>query len=108
MSHDSVPKLEYGSLKSYLLGLSLSIVLTLAAYFLVVEQLLTGWVLDISVALLAVAQALAQLFLFVQLNREARPRWNLMLFLFMLLVITIIVVGSLWIMNNLKYNLMRV
>lgn len=99
-------KVEYGNFKSYITGFILSIVLTLAAYFLAVESVLTGWALDLAIALLAIAQALVQLILFLNLTREAKPRWNLIIFLFMVLIVFIVVFGSLWIMNNLKYNLM--
>ncbi len=110
MSHDPLMEppqsIEYGSLKSYLLGFVLSIVLTLVSYFLVIERVATGWVLDLSVAVLAIAQATLQLILFLNLLREAKPRWNLIIFLFMVLIVVIVVSGSIWIMNNLSYNLM--
>ncbi len=99
-------KTASGSFRSYLVGFLLSIVLTLAAYFLVVEHFVSGWALDLSVACLAIAQALVQLILFLHLMRESKPRWNLMVFLFTVLIVFIVVFGSLWIMNNLNYNLM--
>ena len=97
---------EYGNLKSYLIGFAASIVLTLAAYFLAIQHPFTGWKLDASVALFALIQASLQLLLFLNLAREARPRWNVLVFLFMLMVILILVVGSLWIMYHLNYNMM--
>jgi cytochrome o ubiquinol oxidase operon protein cyoD len=100
------PKLEYGNLKSYLIGLFLSLILTLAAYYIAVTNIFEGWFQDLSIAGLSMIQALIQLVLFVNLTKESKPRWNLMVFLFMLLVIVIVLVGSLWIINNLKYNLM--
>jgi cytochrome o ubiquinol oxidase operon protein cyoD len=110
MSHDPLmdppQSVEYGSLKSYIIGFILSIALTLASYYLVIARLATGWVLDVSVGILAIAQALVQLILFLNLLREAKPRWNLIVFLFMLLIVVIVVVGSIWIMDNLNYNLM--
>jgi cytochrome o ubiquinol oxidase operon protein cyoD len=96
--NDSPPqKVEYGTLKSYLLGFILSIALTLAAYFSSS---------DLAIATFALAQALVQLVLFLNLTREPKPRWNLIIFLFMVLIAVILVFGSLWIMNNLSYNLM--
>ena len=110
MSHDPLMEppqaVEYGNLKSYLLGFVLSIILTFAAYFLVVWRLLTGLALDLSVALLALVQAYVQLVLFLNLTREPKPRWNIVVFLFMALIVVILVFGSIWIMNNLNYNLM--
>ena len=110
MSHDPLMEppqsIEYGNVKSYVLGFVLSIVLTLVSYFLVIERVATGWVLDLSVAVLAIAQATLQLILFLNFLKEPTPRWNLIIFLFMLLLVVIIVSGSIWIMKQLSYNLM--
>jgi len=110
MHHDPLmdppQKGEYGSLQSYVLGFLISLVLTLAAYILVVQRIFTDWMLDLAVAILAIAQALLQLALFLNLAKEAKPRWKLIVFLFMVLIVVILVFGSLWIMNHLNYNLM--
>jgi cytochrome o ubiquinol oxidase operon protein cyoD len=55
---------------------------------------------------LAVGQLLVQLGLFLHMGSEPKPRWNLMATLFSLMVVIIVVGGSLWIMNNLNYNMM--
>lgn len=94
------------SSKPYLTGFFLSALLTLAAYGLVVGKLFSGGALDFAVASLAMIQAMIQLVLFLNLGKEAKPRWNLITFLFMVLVVLLIVFGSLWIMKNLNYNLM--
>ena len=92
------------TLKSYLIGFIVSIFLTLAAYLIVIEKLLMGWVLLATVVSLGTIQALLQLVLFLHLGRESHPRRNFMTFLFMLLVGVILVFGSLWIMDYLNYN----
>jgi cytochrome o ubiquinol oxidase operon protein cyoD len=95
-----------GSLRSYATGFVLSLVLTFAAYFLVVDHVLTGNLLIAAIMGLAVAQLLVQLLFFLHLGRGSDSRWNLTVFAFMLLVLVIVVFGSLWIMNNLNYNMM--
>jgi cytochrome o ubiquinol oxidase operon protein cyoD len=97
-----------GSLQNYTIGFTLSIVLTLAAYILVryrPDALSYGF-LVFSVVGLAIAQLFVQLQFFIHLGHESKPRWNKLVFIFMLLVLLIIVVGSLWIMSNLHYNVM--
>jgi cytochrome o ubiquinol oxidase operon protein cyoD len=96
----------HGSLNSYVVGFLLSIVLTLVAYFMVTEQVLEGRTLLLGIVGLAVAQLLVQLIFFLHLGRESRPRWNLTVFFFMLIVLTILVAGTLWIMENLDYHMM--
>ncbi|MGB7977958.1 MAG: cytochrome o ubiquinol oxidase subunit IV [Chlamydiales bacterium] len=98
-------KQEQGSFKTYAIGFLLSIVLTLASYFSVTNHLLTGWVLIGAIFTFCLIQVFVQLVFFLHLGKEARPRWNLTIFLFMLLVLVIIVLGSIWIMDNLRYNL---
>lgn len=95
-----------GSVKSYTLAFLLSIILTLAAYFLATEKLLAGWILSGSIALLGLIQAWVQLLIFLNVGREPKPDWNLSMFLFAVMVTLILVFLSLWIMNYLNYNLM--
>ncbi|HAB98272.1 MAG TPA: cytochrome o ubiquinol oxidase subunit IV [Parachlamydiales bacterium] len=97
---------EYGTARSYALGFFLSALLVLAAYFVTSERLLSGLALGLVVSALGLAQAILQLVLFLNLFREAKPRWNILVFFFMVLVVLILVLGSLWIMNHLNYNMM--
>ncbi|MEO8105561.1 MAG: cytochrome o ubiquinol oxidase subunit IV [Candidatus Saccharibacteria bacterium] len=111
MSHDmrvvdTQHEVGQGSLLSYSSGFVLSIILTLAAYQLVVNHLVAGWALIFTILGLAVVQLLVQLLFFLHLGRESKPRWNLVVFLFMVLVVVIIAGGSLWIMKNLNYRTM--
>lgn len=99
-------RVEYGTLKAYLIGFVLSILLNLAAYFLAARHLFSGIALDSSLAVLGIVQAIVQLVFFLHMLKEPRPRWNLIIFYFMLMVLAIIVFGSIWIMDNLNYNLM--
>ncbi len=93
-----------GSFKSYTIGFILSVVLTLGAYSLVVNHVLTGWNLAFGLIALAILQLLVQLIFFLHLSNESSPRWNLIAFTFMLTVVLIVAIGTLWIMNNLDYN----
>lgn len=95
----------------YIVGFSLSLLLTLAAFGLVMRYGDSGLAempsyLLPSIVLLAVVQLIVQLYYFLHLGGEKRPRWNLSVFLFMLISLLIVVLGSLWIMKNLDYNMM--
>ena len=96
----------HGTLSSYILGLILSIFLTLGAYILVTKQMLTGGIMLLSLMGLALVQVFVQLICFLHIAKESKPRWNLGIFLFMILVIGIIVTGTLWIMYNLNERVM--
>ncbi len=91
-------------LASYVTGFVLSLVLTGVAYVSVVYHLFSIEVLLPLIIGLAVIQFVVQVIFFLHLGRERKPRWQLVTFLFMLLVLFILVIGSLWIMNNLNYH----
>lgn len=103
----NTPKTPHGASSSvnYIIGYVLSVVLTFAAYILVSNQILTGWGLAYAIIGLALVQLIVQLIYFLHIGREKEPRWNLLLFDFTLVIVVIVVVGSLWIMNNLHYNM---
>jgi len=110
MSNDQVVKLKYGAklktLKSYMTGLFLSLLLTFTAFILVGEHLLSNAALYITITALAVAQLFAQVLCFLRLNMTGEGRWNSMAFIFTFLVVFVLVGGSLWIMYNLNVNMM--
>ena len=100
---------EKGTVKFYLLGFILCIALTLAAYFLVAKELLSGMTVILAILGLGVIQLAVQLIFFMHLGSEyadGRPKhhWNMLVFFFMIMVLVIIVFGSLWIMYNLNYR----
>jgi cytochrome o ubiquinol oxidase operon protein cyoD len=97
---------QKSSFIQYTVGFVLSVLLTLAAYVAAVNKFLTGWDLVIFLIILAIAQLIVQLLLFLHMGDERRPRWNLMAFLFMALMVLVIGIGSIWIMHNLNYRMM--
>lgn len=88
--------------KSYITGFILSIALTLAAYFAVVKNLPNALLI---ILLLAIVQLFVQLIFFLHLNKGSDRGWNLVVLLSTASIILILVVGSLWIMNHLNYNM---
>ena len=99
-------KSEHRAVKHYVMGFILSIILTLSSYILVVERLLSYWPLISAIGGLAILQMIIQLFYFVHLDTESKPRWNLLSFLFMAMVVVLLVFGSLWIMISLDERVM--
>lgn len=96
----------HGSYVSYTIGFILSVALTLAAYVIVVDKVLEGRQLTMTIIGLAIAQLFVQLMFFLHLGSEKSPRWNQMVFWFAAGVVFIVVIGSIWIMDNLDYHMM--
>lgn len=100
-----------GNTSSYVAGFVLSLLLTLVAYTVTARYSGTGHSGVLSrqffinaVIALAVVQLLVQMVFFLHLDRESKPRWNLLIASFAAIVVLILVAGSLWIMNNLNYH----
>lgn len=100
-----------GTLRSYIIGFVLSIVFTLGAYFSVVSfqagsTLFTQELIVAMVLCFALLQLLVQLIFFLHLGKESNPKWNLGIFISTISIVLIVVVGSIWIMTHLNYNMM--
>jgi len=100
------------TLKSYIVGYISSIILTLAAYALIeihinsAHETFSHPFLTFAILTLAIAQFIVQAIFFLHLTSEKGSRWNLVVFGSTLAIILILVVGSIWIMNHLNYNMM--
>jgi len=98
---------DHGSVKSYIHGFILSLVLTIIPFAVVSQHWFTTSVTYAIVAIFAVAQLCVQLVYFLHLSYKSSARWNLYVFLFTFLVVLIVILGSLWIMVNLNYFMMH-
>jgi len=95
-------------LSSYMAGFALSVVLTIAAFSVVAYPAffgLAGTGEFAAIFTLAVVQLVVQLVFFLHLGSGRGARWNVAMFFLMVGVIMLIIVGSLWIMTHLNYNM---
>ncbi|RKQ95921.1 cytochrome bo3 quinol oxidase subunit 4 [Kushneria sinocarnis] len=95
-----------GNLKTYVLGLIFSIVLTIIPFGMV---MLGGFGMVptvIVLAITAVLQVLVQLIMFLHMNTKSGEGWNMASFAFAVMVVGIVIVGSLWIMFHLNHFMM--
>mgnify|MGYP001361004154 CR=1 FL=1 len=90
---------HHGSLKSYVIGFVLSIVLTIIPLVAVMNKLLTGPSLIVLILAMAVLQFAVQLFFFMHLKEGENARWNIMALILGLIILLTIVAGSIWIMT---------
>lgn len=93
------------AMRSYVAGFVISIIFTLIPYFIVVNHLFGDSSLMYAVVGFGLAQLLVQVVFFLHLHKKSKPHWNLIVFIFTLLIVAIFVVGSLWVMYNLNYNM---
>jgi cytochrome o ubiquinol oxidase operon protein cyoD len=106
LSLKEIKKEWHGTLRSYLIGFITSILLTMTSFSLVITRLFSGKTLVLAIIGLALVQAIFQLLFFLHLGQEPKPRWETLIFFFMVMVLLIVVLGSLWIMYDLKDRVM--
>jgi len=97
------------TLASRLIGFAASLLLTLAAFFIIIHPEFFHWGMQgtiLAILTLAVLQFAVQSICFINLWSEKGPRWNLIVFISTISIILVIIIGSLWIMNHLNGNMM--
>ena len=97
---------SHGSVKSYLIGFILSVILTVIPFMMVMNGTASHSTILAVVVGMAVIQVIVHLIYFLHMNTSSEERWNLVALLFTAMIIGIVVVGSLWIMYNLNLNMM--
>lgn len=94
-----------GETRSYIIGLLLSLVLTIIPYFMVVWQVTSGKKLLLAILGFAIIQMFVQMFFFLHLGRGPKPFYNIVFFVGTAGLIIMVVGASIWIMDNLYRNM---
>ena len=95
-----------GSLKSYLTGFVLSLLLTAISFALVMNGTLPAAATLAGIFSAGAVQILVHLHYFLHLDTSSAARWNVVALIFTLLIMVLFVGGTLWIMSNLNYRMM--
>lgn len=99
----------HGSMKDYLIGFFLSVILTAIPFWLVMNDVIANTVVTAIVIMgFAVVQVLVHMVYFLHMNGRSEGGWNLMALLFTLLLVVIVLAGSMWVMYHLHTNMMPV
>lgn len=96
---------EHGTTASYIIGFVLSLVFTAIPYYMVVNKTLSGSALLLIIMVIAVLQMIIQIVFFLHLGRGPKPLYNVVFFVATVGLILVVVGGSVFIMNNLHYNM---
>jgi cytochrome o ubiquinol oxidase operon protein cyoD len=95
-----------GSLKSYLTGFVLSLILTAIPFALVMSGTLSSSAILAGIFGAGIVQILVHLHYFLHLDTSSAARWNVLAMIFTLLIMALFVGGTLWIMSTLNYRMM--
>ncbi|HHJ1296341.1 cytochrome o ubiquinol oxidase subunit IV [Pseudomonas sp. P1B16] len=105
-AHDTHHEGNHGSVKSYMVGFVLSIILTAIPFGLVMFPSLPKNLTVLVVVAMAVIQVVVHLVYFLHMDRSQEQRSNVSTFLFTAMVIALLVGLSLWIMFNIHIEMM--
>ena len=97
---------SHGSVGSYLTGFVLAVILTVAAFGIVMSHAMSPSGTVGAIALLAVIQLVVQRVYFLHMNGSSAQRWNVMAFVFTVLSVIVLVAGTIFIMHDTSINMM--
>ncbi|NBD27940.1 cytochrome o ubiquinol oxidase subunit IV [Paenibacillus glycinis] len=90
---------NHGSLKAYVIGFILSIVLTVIPLLVVFQTNMSKNGIIITIVTMAVIQLLVQLLFFMHIREGEGPKYNVMTLILGLFIVVVIVASSVWIMS---------
>ena len=104
--HDDI---EYhATVKGYVVGFMLSVVLTAIPFWLVMAKVLPTTLTSVIILGFAAVQMVVHVVYFLHLDRQAQGGWNLLALIFTVVILFILLSGSIWVMYHMNENMMPV
>ncbi|MBF2713083.1 cytochrome o ubiquinol oxidase subunit IV [Agrobacterium vitis] len=105
--HHGGHEASHGSMKTYMIGFILSVILTAIPFYLVMSGSLTNKALLAGIVMgLGAIQVVVHMIYFLHMNTKSEGGWNMMALIFTIIVVVIALSGSLWVMHHLNTNMM--
>jgi cytochrome o ubiquinol oxidase subunit IV len=97
----------HGTLKGYLTGFTLSVILTAIPFWLVMGDVLgNSQATALAVMAFAAVQVVVHMVYFLHMNTRSEGGWTMLALIFTLVLLVITLTGSLWVMYHLNANMM--
>ena len=97
----------HGSLKGYLIGFVLSVILTAIPFWMVMTGAIDNkQATAIVIMAFAVVQIVVHMVFFLHMNTASEGGWSMLALIFTLILVVIVLTGSLWVMYHLNANMM--
>ncbi|WP_312222638.1 cytochrome o ubiquinol oxidase subunit IV [Rhizobium rhizoryzae] len=95
------------SLKSYMKGFVLSLILTAIPFWLVMGNVIESKTVTIAaIMIFGGIQMVVHMIYFLHMNSRSEGGWTMMALIFTIVILVIVLVGSLWVMYHLNTNMM--
>lgn len=99
-------EMPHGSMRDYVIGFVLSVILTAIPFWLVMARPLAAGPTIALVVGFAVVQVVVHMVYFLHMSPKAEGGWTMTSLIFTLIVVLIMLSGSLWVMHHLNTNMM--
>ncbi|MFC7554550.1 cytochrome o ubiquinol oxidase subunit IV [Pseudoroseomonas wenyumeiae] len=97
----------HGSLKGYVTGFLLSVILTAIPFWLVMGEVIADSRVTAFVIMgFAVVQIVVHMVYFLHMNSRSEGGWTMLALIFTLVIVVITLAGSLWVMYHMNTNMM--
>lgn len=96
----------HGTLRGYLIGFTLSVVLTAIPFALVMTGRLDATTTAIVVLGMALVQIVVHMVFFLHMTTRAEGGWSFLALMFTLVVVVVTLSGSIWVMYHMNANMM--
>jgi cytochrome o ubiquinol oxidase operon protein cyoD len=98
---------NHGTLKTYMVGFVLAVILTAIPFWLVMTNALGNTQLTtITIVGLATVQIFVHMVYFLHMNSKSENGWTILSLIFTLVMVIIVLTGSMWVMYHLDENMM--
>ena len=105
--HDHDGGAPHSTLRGYLTGFVLSVVLTAIPFWLVMGKVFSSSAVTATILLaFAVVQIVVHMIYFLHMDAKGEGGWNLLALIFTLVLVVITLAGSIWVMYHLNVNMM--
>ncbi|WP_067061448.1 cytochrome o ubiquinol oxidase subunit IV [Roseateles chitosanitabidus] len=105
--HDDVG--YHATVKGYLIGFILSVVLTAIPFWLVMAKIIpSASTTGIVLLVFAAVQIVVHMVYFLHMNSKVEGGWSMLSLIFTIAVVVIMLAGSIWVMFHLNSNMMPI
>jgi len=106
-SHKHHEQVHHGSLKGYLTGFILAVILTAIPFWIVMGKVLDhSYTIGLVLLGVGAVQIVVHMVYFLDMNTKAEGGWSMLALIFTVILVVIMMSGSLWVMYHLNHNMM--
>lgn len=98
---------SHGTLKSYVIGFVLAVILTAIPFWLVMGKVFEDSSTTAMILLgFGAVQIVVHMIYFLHMNFKSEGGWNMLALIFTIVLVVITMAGSLWVMFHMNHNMM--